>query len=102
MILVSNHPSSKVFFFNRLRHFIMVTTITKNFLIFYSFPTFGFSRGYSLQQSTMILRVSELQTGWLFVTPITIDCYRNFEVIEKAIFAKTKNCRRLCVADSSM
>lgn len=30
----------------------------------------------------MILRVSELQTRWVFVTPITISPCRNFEVIE--------------------
>lgn len=30
----------------------------------------------------MILRVSELQTGWMFATPIAIGRYRDFEVIE--------------------
>ncbi len=83
MKLVFNHPSRKVFLFlRRLRYFIMATPTAINTLATYSFPTFCFSRGYSPQQSPMILRVSELQTGWVFVTPITIGPYRNFEVIE--------------------
>lgn len=60
----------------------MTTAVTMNPLPIYSFPTFCFSGGYSLQQSPMILGVSKLQTGWMFVAPITIGRYRDFEVIE--------------------
>lgn len=83
MKLVSNHPSDKVFpFLRQLRHLGATTLAAINTSAIYSFPTFCFSRGYSPQQSPMILRVSELQTGWVFVTPITIGPCRNFEVIE--------------------
>lgn len=66
----------------RLRHFLTVTAVAANLLAIYSFPTFRFLRDYSLQQSPMILRVSELQTGWVFVAPIAIGRYRDFEVLE--------------------